>query len=188
MTIEQCKRSDLNQIKEISDHQFGVNYLSEADLLTYFSSENSQFIVSLDHEVVTGFSIFIQGYFEDILAEIGSEYNEELKSLKQHTLIHLHKTTAVKESYRNRGIGSELLHYAFRKNAADVYLSLVWNRKIHNSMQHMITKHGFTPFCEIDNYWSNSSLLKEYDCPECGKPPCTCSLIIMTKEPRSNVN
>lgn len=181
MTIEEYKISDLNAVIEISDQQFGNNYLTESDLQHYFSSVKSHILVARDNNKVIGFSIIILGYFEEILREVGQEYYEFLKSLEKSDIVRLHKTTAVHQDYVNQGIGSALIKNIIINYNADLYLSLIWKRKTHVPMLHIITKLGFKPLCEIANYWNKSSLTKFYHCPECGKPPCTCSLIIMYK-------
>ena len=181
MTIEQCHKNDLKDVKEISDQQLGNNYLTESDLQHYYSSSTSHILVARNLNKVIGFSIFIIGNAEDILAELGQEHNEVLKLLGKYNRAHLHKTTAVHQKHVEQGIGSALIKHAFRKNKADIYFSLIWKRKVQTPMFHIRTKLGFKPLCEIDNYWSKNSITKSYDCPECGQPPCTCSLIIMTK-------
>ena len=182
MIIEYCKSSDLSQIKLISDQKFGFNYLSETDLQDYFNSEISTFVVARDKGKLVGFSLFNLGNFKETLNEIGPEYYKLLSPLEKYEIIQLRKTTAVHDDFLKRGIGSLLVEYAVTQKKADLYLSLVWKRVVQVPVIEIITKLGFKEFCEIDNYWNKDSLMKVYNCPECGKPPCTCSLVILTRK------
>lgn len=179
--IEPCTFGELADIKKISDDQFGVNYMSENDLRQYLSSEKSQVIAARKDGILVGFSIFILGQFSDILSEIGQMHYNVIKPFEKNNLIHLHKSTAVHSLHFNEGIGSALMMHEFETYRAEVYLSMIWNREIPGRMKDIVAKHGLTHFCEIENYWSNGSTINDYMCPECGNPPCTCTLVIMSK-------
>ena len=181
MKVEFGNIQDLNEIKIISDQTFGFNYLSESDLLNYFHSDHSFFTVAHDSGLLVGFSLFIVGDFNCALKEIGTEYHMLLDTLKKYEIIQVRKTTAVHESFLKRGIGTSLIEFGITSKKADLYLSLVWKRTFHAPVIEIITKLGFKPFCEIGNYWSEDSIKKSYNCPECGKPPCTCAMLVIAK-------
>ena len=41
---------------------------------------------------------------------------------------------------------------------------------------------GFKMITEIEDYWYKDSIVKDYICPSCGKPPCKCSMIFYRLE------
>jgi len=49
-----------------------------------------------------------------------------------------------------------------------------------------LLKNNFKQLKTIPNYWFNDSKNKQYNCPECGKPPCKCAGVVFELSKKLN--
>jgi len=50
---------------------------------------------------------------------------------------------------------------------------------IHGDAQiaHLLERLGYERFAALDDFWTEESILEQYDCPTCGAPPCHCKAL-----------
>jgi GNAT superfamily N-acetyltransferase len=111
-----------------------------------------------------------------------------LRVLKFNTSIGLLRSIAVEPNYRRRGVATDLTEACIAwcaQQGASTMLTFAW--LAHTDAQQAspqltgVLKHtGFTWVETIDNYWTQDSQSKHYQCPACG-PTCTCAAAVYTR-------
>lgn len=93
-------------------------------------------------------------------------------------------SNAVKSSHRRKGVGSQLVRSGMellnaQKCTACVAIS--WESKSKDSSASVLESFGFELLAKAENHWKSESLEKDYACPKCGEPPCSCSAFFYLK-------
>lgn len=152
------------------DHIFGENYHLSKD----FSSQNYfLFLAEIKGEIIG----FCSGYLAD--KKLISSLNLNLPTKKTAVL----DMIGVLPEWQNQKIGSqlyELLENKFKQNKVDLIVQFHWIRKAF-PFPILAQKKGFNFSNEIPHFWKFDSLAKNYQCKECGPPPCNCSCAIYLK-------
>jgi ribosomal protein S18 acetylase RimI-like enzyme len=183
MIVNRITKEDLPALKEISDEQFGYNYLNKSYLESFLNKENLGMLARNADEIV-GFTLIKIDHRDKIAAEflVGEEFiKEKFTALSK---IALRKHLAVKKGFEHQGIGTLLVENGMaelQKFKIDAILSIVWKEGSSKSLHNILTKHGSMPMTTFENYWAADSLLKNYICPACQIIPCTCSAILYSK-------
>jgi N-acetylglutamate synthase-like GNAT family acetyltransferase len=89
----------------------------------------------------------------------------------------------VHSKFTKQGIGTALFKERmeqFSKMKVTNFTLLHWIKK-EQPMPHIAINHGFILKESVPDYWSKASVNINYNCAECGPPPCTCSCAIYTK-------
>lgn len=175
---------DVADVLSISFRQFGQTYLGESELRRLLSAKNCHLpVVTTDGKLV-GYSIIYMLNRSALGDVLGSEYLHFFNDLKADQRIQFRRSTALHPDYSGKGIGLDFIGYTMNKYArqGDVVMSLNWKRKELIPMEKISKKMGMTLYCELPDFWMKDSLVKQYDCPECGKPPCRCKAVIFVKK------
>ena len=67
------------------------------------------------------------------------------------------------------------------KEISPYWLSVAWAPGKIVRSEKLFRDFGLSPTQEIDNYWYDDSLRRNYVCAACGEPPCTCTAVLYTK-------
>ncbi|MDB4533348.1 hypothetical protein N9242_00645 [Vicingaceae bacterium] len=104
--------------------------------------------------------------------------------IKPCNKIALRKQTVIDPKFHNQKVGSKLIKHSIKESISisDIQISTVWKKKHSNTMNKILLKNGFYLYKEIINYWEEDSLIKKYNCPICGIPPCKCSTEVYIKK------
>jgi ribosomal protein S18 acetylase RimI-like enzyme len=106
------------------------------------------------------------------------------RTLKHSKKIGVIKTVAVYKKYQGFGIGNKLSQISYDElidKGVDSLYSIAWRNGEVTNIGGILTNLGFKEHAVIENYWTEDSQEKGYDCPACGEPPCKCTGIIYTK-------
>ena len=183
MKIQLLNRNHLAAIQEISDAQFGFNYLDNNYLESFISDKNLA-LVALSAEEIVGMTLIKIGTRDEIALDflVGAEFIKE--KFKSNTTLALRKHLAVKKGFESRGIGSFMVEKGMQelyKKSVDAILSIVWKEGSSAVLHKILTDQGSIPLTSFPNYWANDSIEKQYICPSCKAIPCNCSAILYAK-------
>lgn len=178
--INPLKNGDINEILKISDKLFGHNYLTKPELQQYINDNNKIGIVSKNESGITGFQLMQIDKPENIVATMLSEREWFRKQFSAHKLIGVLKTIAVKEGFQNQGVGTLLTKKSLDilKKKTSLIISICWDKDGNNSISKILEKFNLKLVRQINEYWKDDSIEKNYSCKICGSPPCRCNALI----------
>ena len=171
---------DLTQVKRISDNCFGDNYLTINILNKIIDHQGVFTKIELGGEIV-GFCLAVT---IDSLVDSKWFSTEEYKQFTDFPFGVI-KTIAIDPAYQNHGLGSKLLESTVLKIEAKYELENLffpaWLVKNKSRLKGKLIKLGFRFTKELEQYWFNESINQNYQCSNCGNPPCTCNLRLFKK-------
>ena len=186
-TIRNTMKSDFDRLIEICDLELGNGYLSLISLNEIFENKNNlvQTVVDAETEII-GLNISLIISEDELISDL-NEY--QLQYLSPYfcaaNKIGILKMICLIDKAKRKGIGTqfirESLDYFATKDIKTIY-AFAWKTLEGINMDTIFNRKGIHPFIEIENYWSDDSLLKNYSCPECGLPPCKCSVVVYNKK------
>lgn len=149
------------EIMTIADEQVGKGFLQLEDLASNKRVIQAAFIKG---ELV-GFS-FIDSVQQQELFELDSKIKMACRSL-----------TCVKRGWEGVGIGRALvaegIYYCSKK--FDFLYCEAWESEKGVHIKKLLLENRYEFHKKIEGYWAEESLDKNYICPNCGNPPCTCT-------------
>jgi ribosomal protein S18 acetylase RimI-like enzyme len=183
MEIQLLSSHHLAEVKEISDAQFGYNYLKYSYLESFLSNKNLGLVCVIDHKVV-GMSLVKIASRDEIAAEllVGEGFVKE--KFHSNTTLALRKHLAVKKGFESKRIGSLMVEKGMQEleqRLVDAILSIVWKEGSSAALDKILTDFGSNPIVTFENYWAEDSVLNNYTCPACCSIPCKCSAILYVK-------
>jgi GNAT superfamily N-acetyltransferase len=108
---------------------------------------------------------------------------DRLHVLRFHERVGLLRAIAVRASYRDRGVGTELTtagaNWCAAKGATAM-LAFGWSSPQGCHIAGVMDATQFEQVAELENYWTEDSKAKHYLCPACG-PICSCSAVVYSK-------
>ncbi len=163
---------DFNQVKDISDRCFGVNYLSINQLNKLISIEGFYLKLSVN-SIVVGFCLAQKISIQQIKSDF---YISETGPEKFGII----RTIAIVPEYQRKGMGSALLKKMVHKMEITGKFSNIyypsWVESHSAGFTKIIKREGFVEVGIYKNYWSNDSIAQNFKCIKCGNPPCNCSM------------
>jgi len=179
-TISSLKDNNINEVLIIADKLFGYNYLTKPELQNYINDNDKIGIVSKNDRKITGFQLMQIGKPENIIATMLCEQKWFRKQFSKYKLIGVLKTLAVKEEYHNQGIGTLLTKKSLEilRKKTDLIISVCWDNNGDNSISKILKKFNMKLIRQINEYWKDDSIKKNYSCKICGAPPCRCNALI----------
>lgn len=179
-TIIPLEETHIKEAYLLFNKEFGEDYLSISYLKKYIQSNNHLgYCMVFDKKMVAIGLIDILSpteMKEVILKEIEWFYNHT-KNVKTVALI---KQILVNPAFQNNGLGTELIQHflsVFQKKA-DLIMSIAWKKRDSIPLKNLLLRNHFEAQKTIKNYWGEDSIEKEYNCAECGPPPCRCSAVV----------
>ncbi len=116
-----------------------------------------------------------------------------LRVFKFNTSIGLLRSIAVAPNYRRRGVATDLTETCISwctEHGASTMLAFAWlphttpqqatPQQAMPQLAGVLEHTGFTLVERIDNYWTQDSQSKHYQCPVCG-PTCVCAATVYTR-------
>ncbi len=184
MEPEAFQKQHINAVLELSNIAIGQGYLTIASLNKYINSAKYIGFVVLRNGDLVGFTLIDLLTPLEVKKTVLKDHEWFYTTLNSYDQIVFIKQTVVSSKYSNQGIGSQLVQHSTKiLNAKkNIHLSTVWQKENSGSMPKVLMKNGFLLSKIILNYWKNDSLVKKYDCPICGRPPCKCATEVWIKK------
>lgn len=185
--IKPLKESDIDQAIVISDKELGTNYITSIFLQKLIHYQNTLLIGAFNKKSeIIGYGyciIYSKKEFQTSL------HPSQLKMLP-NILINSEKigvtnTISIQKEYKNKGIGSAIFNQFllfFKANSVKTISAFAWKNKNVVNMESIFKKYNFSILQKTSNFWFQESIDKNYNCPACKNPPCTCEAIIYFKE------
>lgn len=150
---------DLEKIISLADDQLGKGYVISTDFL---SPNRIVFVAEDKRGHLLG---FIMGYIENLTGII--------------------KTLAIERSVQKKGLGKSLIEkmlavFASEKMHKVVVVAWMHCKSQKVPLESLMKMLEFKEEERISNFWKNDSLLRHYNCPVCGAPPCLCTAVIFS--------
>ncbi len=177
--------SQLLAAKQLLDLQFGVDYLTEQDLLLFTQGKHIGWVACSTEGELIGISLVKLGTAASLAAELLIEKDWFVSTFRDKEPIALRKHLAIAPQWQGKGIGKKLVQHGIeqlRQLNSSAIVSIVWKESAGKSLGKLLKNLGATPVRTIAGYWKSDSLEKQYDCPVCGLPPCSCSATIYVIE------
>lgn len=167
---------DLSQALQLINQRLGENFYT-FELLQSYSTDSSK--------------LLLMAFFENRLCGVftgevvlKSEENQLTKTVfaksKMPQDVAILQSLVVHNEMENIGIGKSLIKKAvsiFKKQGIDQMGGTVWEQS-GSFMPKLLLSLGFRKISFVPNYWYESSKERNFSCPNCGLPPCSCTAVV----------
>ena len=179
-TIKLLAIDDFDDLLIIADELFGRGYLTKAELQNYVDGNTKTGIVTKTRNEIIGFQLVQTTNLSGIKSLALNEQQWFQEQFSGYSSIGVLKTLAVKDDFRNQGIGTLLTTESIKilRKTSDCILSICWDKKDDASISTILKNCGMRQIREINEFWKEDSLKRNYSCKICGKPPCRCNAIV----------
>lgn len=180
MNLISLSSPHFSEVIEILNQQFGDNYISKDQLISYHNNPSTVCLVAVNQDEVLGISIAIVESLENTSKQLLKDQDWFLSQFNDSPTIALRKHMAVKPGYEGQGIGSLLVKESVKRleSMSDKIITIVWKEGDGEIMHRLMTKNNFQVSKVIKDYWFEDSINHQYVCPVCKAIPCRCSSII----------
>ncbi len=180
-TFRHIQQADWPQIVELSDKNFGTNYITSNELAKNFSKKHknnslcSYVLENPDYKIMGVRLTYAPGSWpQDLVSRSSNKWPITLDKLAYF------KTLFLDSSLQGQGFGPKLTKLSFdsliQLNTKAVVCHS-WKESPNNSSERYLLNAGFKPLVEINNFWD----YKEYDCVLCLPDKCKCTATEMIK-------
>lgn len=169
---------ELKQALQLLNYRLGDGFYT-LEMVQSYNTESSKLLLMafVDKQL---FGVFTG---EIVPNESDNEIAKLIKSKSVSTLdIGVLQSLVVSEEAENRGVGKLLIKKAvsvFKQRGVAQMGGHVWSLS-DNRMAQILLALGFRKMAFLPNYWYKSSEERNFQCPRCGYPPCTCTAIVYT--------
>ncbi|MBN2026128.1 MAG: GNAT family N-acetyltransferase [Actinobacteria bacterium] len=116
--------------------------------------------------------------YHDLIREAGSS-----QQLCMHK-VGLINSCAIRNNYRRQGIGTALTTEAIKRLSGlgcTAIMVISWGSDDSDSIRGILEAMNFKKIANIEKYWREDSIKRDYSCPKCGNP-CNCTANIYINE------
>lgn len=165
--------SAIPSVIDIADKQLGEGYITQETLTVSPTETTTITRVAVFKNIVLGFSIceiMPPSHIEKVIRTAASP----------NSLFGLLKTVAVRRDSVGFGVGGELARdgVLLLKDKVDKIYAVGSQCKKGVNSNSILNMAGFKKKYKIPDYWREESLEKNYNCRDCGSPPCKCAAVI----------
>lgn len=176
-----ASEADYSSIVKIAASRLGKNYVTHKELVD-MTARGACCLVAKDKRTkkVLGFCIVDVIDYDKVLE---MTKGKQIVELREDSKIGYVKTIAIGKKYAGKGIGTDLLKAAMQElksKGVESYVSTAWKHAGIINVASLLRGAGFSKKMELENYWLQSSIDENFDCPHCGHP-CYCSCVIYAK-------
>ncbi len=169
---------ELNKALQLLNSRLGEGFYNRNMLESYSKDPSKFLLIAYTDEQFCG--VFTG---EVVSTESKNGVAQLIKSKSDSDLeIGILQSVAITERAENKGIGALLIKKAvsiFKQRGVVKMGGHVWSLS-DNRMAQILLALGFRKMAFLPNYWSENSIERNFQCPECGNPPCTCTAIVYT--------
>ncbi len=169
---------ELNQALQLLNYRLGEGFYSYEMVESYNKEPSKILLMAFGDKELCG--VFTG---EIVSKESKNGVAQLIKSKSDSDLdIGILQSLAIAEDAENRGVGTLLIKKAvsvFKQRGVVKMGGHVWSLS-DNRMAQILLALGFRKMAFLPNYWSKSSLERNFQCPKCGQPPCKCTAIVYT--------
>ena len=179
------REEHIPEVLDIANTQLGKHYLKADEIRSYMKNASQCVDVALNERgQVVGFNMVNTIFNKGLERFIIKGKDEIINYFPDKSFVHWHKILCVHKDHQKKGVGTILFEFTYDRinPITEFWIGCAWasGKKIH--VGNIFLRHGFTKKNEIDNYWYEDSFLKNYQCANCGNPPCECSAFIFIKK------
>lgn len=171
-----------DKIVNIFSDSLGIGYITKENIEKILNKESKQIllIAFLNKEIVAVIIVKVLSQKETI------EFEQEVKIVGFSIHLSSNKvgmlvSQSVQKEFRRQGIGLRMIKEGIKelkKNRCTICIATAWDSGAIESSPKLLEAIGFEKIATLKNYWEKESLIQGYECPKCGKPPCTCSAFL----------
>ena len=182
--INSLTENDFAEVLSIANDAFGDDYICKSTLFEYLSNDKGIGLVSRVNGTIVGFSLSRICELHELSSLVlsASEWFDE--QFAENTPVGVINSIAVHPNYQKKGVGSGLIEKSVEKlsRVSKNLLSVCWEHNNTVNLASILNRFGFDPIHKIEQYWYNDSILKDYSCKFCGRPPCRCNAVLYVKK------
>jgi predicted N-acetyltransferase YhbS len=183
--IASHSESNVQGVIALSDDELGKDYFSQDSLSDLMKKEGMVLSVALNSSgKVIGFILGFVARQSEIQTFLKKIKPVELRAGINAEKIGVLKTMAISNDYKGQGIGTALIKDCISKlemKGVSLICALAWQCEKGINVGHILENEHFEIRHELKKYWAEDSIQRNYNCPECGEPPCNCSAVIYSK-------
>jgi ribosomal protein S18 acetylase RimI-like enzyme len=188
VTIETATQNHIREIIELTNHELGIDFITYDQIISFIQNTDTNIckIAINDDDKIVGFMIGYIINYNQFVSEFKNHLNKlPIEFSNSNNVYGCIKTIAVNADFQGQGIGSLLCTDCvdeLKKKGASLLYGTAWkiNEKINS--EKMLNRFGLRALCSIPYFWKDESILNQYECPQCGKPPCNCTAVIFGNE------
>ncbi len=174
MQFDFFSSKNITKVVALSNKAFGKNYLPLSYYKKFINSDVNIGMVMVANKNIVGFitsTIYLVNR-ANTCEELYFNFND-----LQHDIAII-KQVVVAPKYQKKGIGNLLLKQLISTINTKEIICIAWQRDKNIVIANLLLKNNFRKLKSIPNYWFNDSVSKQYNCPECKKPPCKCTGVV----------
>jgi len=184
VTIKIPTQNHIPEIIELINRELGIDFITYDQIINYIHSKDSTVckIALNDDTKIVGFMIGYIINYKQFISKFKNHLNKlPIEFSNSNNVFGCIKTIAVNSDIQGQGIGSLLCNDCvdeLKKKGTTLLYGTAWkiNEKINS--EKMLNHFGLRALCSIPDFWKNDSILNQYECSQCGKPPCNCTAVI----------
>lgn len=186
--IRLVEQKDVNNVYAISNEQLGQDYIKKQALEEMLNSDQVVILVFEQNNELLGFllyEIIDKNRLKHELKIINANLEKIIKTENNFGFLNI---VAVSEKAKGKGVGSALnfeIVKIMEQKGIKFSFSLAWKDKEKINIGNILLRVGYIELYEIENYYYEDSIKRNYTCPTCGNPPCKCSAIVYIHEKKT---
>ncbi|PKK95793.1 MAG: hypothetical protein CVV59_01945, partial [Tenericutes bacterium HGW-Tenericutes-4] len=176
-----ANKNDIEAIYQICNEQLGKEYIKVETVKKLLNYKNSIIKVFEENNEVAAFIVLEIISKSRLKTELRTIEEPLLTQIKNETKFGFLNIVAVLNKFMGKKIGSALTFDAveeIKNRQIKNTFSLAWKDKEKINIGNILLRAGFNLLYEVKNYYYKESIEKQYNCPNCGAPPCKCSAVI----------
>jgi ribosomal protein S18 acetylase RimI-like enzyme len=186
--VRPLMEEDVPSIIAIADDELGKDYvtidrlkslLDVAPTRKHFCS-----VAVLPDQSIAGFCIYSVMTPEELTGIMKVPPEDIPKALLHSPRIGMIETAAIRRIHQRRGVGHRLVTGAVEdlmREQVGVICAIGWRSKAGVNIGGILSNLRFQALRQYSRYWEEDSVKNNYHCPDCGKPPCTCSAVLFAR-------
>lgn len=176
-TIRNIEETDIAKILEISNQQFGLNYLLKSDIISYINQADHFGILLEKNKEIIGFSTLKIIETSDLQNYLLKSKSDIYNRLIPNEQLGLRMQTAILPQFMGNGYGKKLVKAGnnILLSKMKQIVSIVWEQNDRSNISEILKSEKFNIIETISEFWYQDSMKHKYNCRVCGQPPCTCS-------------
>lgn len=183
IVIQPIRHDEIATVVGIANQELGTDFITPAEIKRYLANPSKYtLLVARKNNETVGFCSAYKLTPAEIQAMAPRPELPTPFSITPQT--GMLKTMAVQNAHTKQGIGTKLVSHILdilvQDGIKEIY-SIGWKKDGKVSIGNILLRHGFKQHRNVENYWFEDSILKNYDCALCGPPPCRCHAAIFVK-------